>query len=188
MSVQTSVGSERNLLDETPEHARQLVIDNPILLDSELEQLRQVARTIFKSHTIDITWPVAEGAAGMERALERVCDEADEALADGANILILSDRAVGAERVADPAAARGLGRAPPPRARGHPPAGRARRSSRASRASVHSVAADRLRRRGGQPVPDARDPRRARREGRLPEAMTAEEAQRARSRASPRAC
>ena len=40
MSVRASVGSERNLLDETAEHARQLVIDNPILLDRELEQLR----------------------------------------------------------------------------------------------------------------------------------------------------
>ena len=72
MSVQASVGSERNLLDETPEHARQLVIDNPILLDSELEQLRQVRSAIFKAHTLDITWPVAEGAAGMERALQRI--------------------------------------------------------------------------------------------------------------------
>ncbi len=102
MSVQASVGSERNLLDETPEHARQLVIDNPILLDSELEQLRQVRSAIFKSHTLDITWPAADGAAGMEAALERVFDEADAALVGGANILILSDRAVGPERVAIP--------------------------------------------------------------------------------------
>ena len=99
MSVQASVGSERNLLDETPEHARQLVIENPILLDSELEQLRQVRSAIFKSRTLDVTWPAAEGAPGMERALQRVFDEADQALADGANILILSDRAVGPERV-----------------------------------------------------------------------------------------
>ena len=53
---------------------------------------------IFKARTLDITWPVAEGAAGMERALERVFAEADAALAAGANILILSDRAVGPER------------------------------------------------------------------------------------------
>ena len=99
MSVQASVGSERNLLDETPEHARQLVIDNPILLDSELEQLRQVRSAIFKSRTLDVTWPVVEGPAGMERALQRVFDEADQALAEEANILILSDRAVGPDRV-----------------------------------------------------------------------------------------
>ena len=103
MSVQASVGSERNLLAETPEHARQLVIDNPILLDSELERLRQVDSTIFRSHTIDATWPVADGPAGLERALERIFREADTALASGVNILILSDRAVGPARVGIPA-------------------------------------------------------------------------------------
>ena len=75
MSVQASVGSERNLLDETPEHARQLVIENPILLDAELEQLRQVRSAIFKARTLDVTWPAAEGAgrhgAGARARLRR---------------------------------------------------------------------------------------------------------------------
>ncbi len=102
MSVQASVGSERNLLDETPEHARQLVIDNPILLDAELESLRQVHSAVFKAHTLDATWPVAEGEQGMERAIERVCAEADAALAEGVNILVLSDRAVGPQRAGIP--------------------------------------------------------------------------------------
>jgi glutamate synthase domain-containing protein 2/glutamate synthase domain-containing protein 1/glutamate synthase domain-containing protein 3 len=102
MSVQSLVGSERNLLDETPEHARQLVIDNPILRDEELERLRQVDSDVFKAHTIDFTWPVAEGVDGLEPAIERICAEADSALAEGANILIVSDRKVGAERVAMP--------------------------------------------------------------------------------------
>jgi glutamate synthase domain-containing protein 2/glutamate synthase domain-containing protein 1/glutamate synthase domain-containing protein 3 len=99
MSVAASVGSERNLLDETPEHARQLVIENPILRDDELERLRQVESEVFRSHTIDTTWPTAEGTDGLERALDRVCTEADAALAGGANILVLSDRAAGPERV-----------------------------------------------------------------------------------------
>src|SRR2546425_8142304 len=49
MSVAASVGSERNLLDEMPEHARQLVIANPILRDDELERLRQVESDVFRS-------------------------------------------------------------------------------------------------------------------------------------------
>jgi glutamate synthase (NADPH/NADH) large chain/glutamate synthase (ferredoxin) len=102
MSVEASVGSERNLLDETPEHARQLVIENPILLDDQLERLRQVESDVFRSHTIDTTWPAAEGADGLERALDRICAEADAALASGANILVLSDRAAGPERVPIP--------------------------------------------------------------------------------------
>src|SRR5262249_19197177 len=59
--------------------------------------------SVFRAHTIDITWPVAEGVAGLDRALERIAREADEALAGGANILILSDRNLGADRVAIPA-------------------------------------------------------------------------------------
>ncbi len=102
MSVGTSVGSEHNLLGETPEHARQLEIEQPILSNAELESLRQVDSSIFKARTLDTSWPVTEGADGMETALERVCREADEALADGVNILILSDRAVGEERAPIP--------------------------------------------------------------------------------------
>ena len=102
MSVQSLVGSERNLLDETPEHARQLVIENPILRDDELESLRQVDSDIFKARTLDITWPVEDGADGLESALDRVCADADDALDAGANILVLSDRAVGAARAPIP--------------------------------------------------------------------------------------
>ena len=102
MSVTASVGSERNLLDETPEHARQLVIANPILRDSELEQLRHVRSGVFMSWTIDTTWPRREGVDGLERGIERLCAEADAALAAGANILILSDRKAGPERVPIP--------------------------------------------------------------------------------------
>ncbi len=102
MSVGTGVGSERNLLDETPEHARQLAMQTPILRNGELERLRQVDSDVFKSRTLDITWPVAEGADGLEAALDRVCAEADAALAEGVNVLILSDRALGPERAPIP--------------------------------------------------------------------------------------
>ena len=67
MSLQASIGSERNLFDETPEHARQLVLESPILLDSELEQLRQVHSAIFKARTLDITWAGPEGRPGWRR-------------------------------------------------------------------------------------------------------------------------
>jgi glutamate synthase (NADPH/NADH) large chain/glutamate synthase (ferredoxin) len=103
MSVATSVGSEHNLLDETPEHAHQLVIGQPILRSSELESLRQVDSHVFKAHSIDITWPASEGPDGLERALERICAEADRVLRVGVNILILSDRRADAARVPIPA-------------------------------------------------------------------------------------
>ncbi|MSY59472.1 MAG: glutamate synthase large subunit [Actinobacteria bacterium] len=103
MSVGTSVGSEHNLLAEGPEHAHQLAIKQPILSNEDLEAIRQVDTSIFKAQTLDMTWPVAEGADGLAPALERLQREADEALAAGANILILSDRNMGADRAPVPA-------------------------------------------------------------------------------------
>jgi glutamate synthase domain-containing protein 2/glutamate synthase domain-containing protein 1/glutamate synthase domain-containing protein 3 len=103
MSVGTGVGTERNLLDETPEHAHQLSMKTPILRNAELEKLRQVDSSVFRARTIDTTWPVSEGPEGMEAALERISSEAHEAIEGGANILILSDRAAGPGRAPMPA-------------------------------------------------------------------------------------
>ena len=102
MSISAGLGAEGNLLEESPSHAHQLVLDTPILLNHELETLRNVAHDVFNSHTIDITWLAAEGPAGMEIALGAVCAEAHDAIARGANILILSDRRVGPERAPIP--------------------------------------------------------------------------------------
>ena len=103
MSLGTGVGSEQNLLSETPEHAHQLVMSQPILRNWELETLRHVSHDVFNAHTIDITWPLAEGAEGLEKRLAQICDEAHQAIEEGTNILVLSDRRMNAERVAIPA-------------------------------------------------------------------------------------
>jgi glutamate synthase (NADPH/NADH) large chain/glutamate synthase (ferredoxin) len=102
MSLATSLGSERNLFDETPEHAHKLILRQPILLNHELETLRHVAHEEFSAQTLDITWPVAEGVAGMERALERICAQAHDAIAKHVNILILSDRSIDPRRAPIP--------------------------------------------------------------------------------------
>ena len=102
MSLATSLGSERNLFDETPEHAHKLLLDQPILLNRGLETLRHVDHDVFSARTIDITWPVAEGADGMEKAISRVCAEAQEAIEQRINIIILSDRLIGPRRVPIP--------------------------------------------------------------------------------------
>ncbi len=98
MSLAAGVGAEGNLLDEGPEHARQLIMRQPILRNHELETLRGVDHPWFRTHTIDITWPVAEGARGMQARLANICDEAHDAIQWGVNVLFLSDRAVGPDR------------------------------------------------------------------------------------------
>ncbi|WP_027005970.1 glutamate synthase large subunit [Conexibacter woesei] len=102
MSLGTGVGAEKNLLDESPEHARQLVMRQPILRNGELETLRSLEHPWFKAHTIDITWAVQDGPEGLHARLAEICDEAHDAVAQGINVLILSDRGIGKRRVAIP--------------------------------------------------------------------------------------
>jgi len=102
MSLATSLGTERNLFDETPEHAHKLVLSQPILLNRELETLRHVSHEVFAARTINITWALEKGPAGMAEAIERICREASEAIEQRVNIIVLSDRLIGPRRVPIP--------------------------------------------------------------------------------------
>ncbi len=102
MDLSSLVGAEGNLLAETPEHAHQLVMPQPILRNAELEKIRQVSHEVFRAHTLDATWPVAEGADGLGAAVERLCAEAAAEVVAGTSILIVSDRGVGEERAPIP--------------------------------------------------------------------------------------
>jgi glutamate synthase domain-containing protein 2/glutamate synthase domain-containing protein 1/glutamate synthase domain-containing protein 3 len=102
MSLATSLGSERNLFDETPEHAHKLLLDAPILLNRQLETLRHVSHEVFAARTIYITWPLQDGSAGMADAIARICAQAREAIAEGVNIIVLSDRLLSSRQVPIP--------------------------------------------------------------------------------------
>jgi len=78
----------------------------PILTNTDLEKIRSISVLVgdaFRTHTLDATWDEAEGADGLTSAVERLCREATDAVIDGYNILILSDRAVSDQRVPIPA-------------------------------------------------------------------------------------
>ncbi len=90
-SVFTGIGGEGNLLDPQPENCRQIVIDTPVLDNDELARLKQLdGWRGFKSHTIAMLFPAAEGAAGMERRLEEIFAEAETAIRGGANLIVLT--------------------------------------------------------------------------------------------------
>ncbi|QDV27224.1 glutamate synthase large subunit [Aureliella helgolandensis] len=99
MSLECYIGPEQNLLEATPEHCHRLLIPHPILSNEELASLKQMDHRGWKTQTIDITFPRAEGKAGMMAALDRICSEAEQAIAAGFSLIILSDRAVSADRV-----------------------------------------------------------------------------------------
>ena len=102
MSLESKIGAAGNLLSEGASHSRQLLLESPILRNDELERIARAPQPVLSAHTIDITWPLAAGEAGLESALERICSEATAAMADGATVLVLSDRALGPERLPIP--------------------------------------------------------------------------------------
>ncbi|MBV9861365.1 MAG: glutamate synthase large subunit [Alphaproteobacteria bacterium] len=106
MSLVSMIGPRPNLLGHEVGTHHRLEVSQPILTDTDLDKIRNIEHLIdgrFKTDTLDITWPAADGAEGLVTALDRICWEATEAVLAGHNILILSDRAVSAERVPIPA-------------------------------------------------------------------------------------
>jgi glutamate synthase (NADPH/NADH) large chain len=97
MSLISYIGTERNILDETPKHCHTLRLPHPILTNRDLEKLRRVSQGDFLAMTIPMLYPVKEGAKGLERALEDVGRTASRAIKAGYTLLILSDRGVDSE-------------------------------------------------------------------------------------------
>ncbi len=102
-STETTIGSERNLLEPMPESCHLIELKSPILTNEELAKLRHVAQGDFKSITLPILFPPAEGGLGLEKAMEALYAKADRAIAEGVNILILSDRGLDADNAPIPA-------------------------------------------------------------------------------------
>src|SRR5580698_6032236 len=106
MSLVSMIGPRPNLLGHHAGNHYRLEVAQPILTNADLEKIRDIeilAGGAFRTQTIDTTWPASEGAEGMERALERVCREATDAVLADYTILVLSDRAVGPDRIPIPA-------------------------------------------------------------------------------------
>ena len=100
MSLECYIGPERNLLETTEQHAHRLRVPHPILIERRAGGA-QAHRIIAagRRKTIDITWPRSEGHGGPAEALDRICAEAEAAIDDGYSLVVLSDRAVGRDRV-----------------------------------------------------------------------------------------
>ena len=107
MSLVSMIGPRPNLLGHAAGAHKRLEVHQPVLSNGDLQKIRaieELADAAFRTATIDCTWPAAEGARGLELALQRICMDATDAVLADFNILILSDRAVSAERIPIPAA------------------------------------------------------------------------------------
>ena len=107
MSLVSFIGPRPNLFDlRGASERKRLEVRQPILTNEDLEKIRmigEIADNHFQTKTLDITFAVDRGVEGMELAVTRLCDRAEQAVLDGYNIIILSDRLVGAGRVTIPA-------------------------------------------------------------------------------------
>lgn len=103
MSIGAGLGPEHNLLLETPEHCKTISLDSAILFEHQLERIKHLEDQGFRTIVLDITWSESKGADELKTRLDALCLEAETAVQNDHNILILSDRATSVERVAIPA-------------------------------------------------------------------------------------
>ena len=99
MSLECYIGPEGNLLDTTEGQCHRLAVQHPILTNEELAAIKHMHYRGWKTKTIDITYPKSQGPAGLKWALDRICGEARQAIADGYSLIILSDRLASAHRL-----------------------------------------------------------------------------------------
>jgi len=106
MSLVSFIGPRPNILDLAgSSKLKRLEVAQPILTNDELERIRQIGAVPdnqFRTLTLDITYPAEGGASWMESAIESVCEQAEKAVLKGYNIIVLSDRWVGPDRIPIP--------------------------------------------------------------------------------------
>ena len=97
MSLEVDLGPERNIFEESADHARRISLTSPVLSQSKFESIAGLAEENFTAVTVDATYDPAD--ANLRQALEAVCSSAEAAVREGKSILILSDRNIGENRV-----------------------------------------------------------------------------------------
>jgi glutamate synthase (NADPH/NADH) large chain/glutamate synthase (ferredoxin) len=102
MSVEVLTGRRLNWLEETPEHARLLRLQSPILTNPEMQQVLALKEGALQSASITCRFPVSEGPDGLKPHLDRICREAEKAVDEGATLLVLSDWDIDAQHAPMP--------------------------------------------------------------------------------------
>jgi glutamate synthase domain-containing protein 2/glutamate synthase domain-containing protein 1/glutamate synthase domain-containing protein 3 len=101
-ATETFLGSEGNLLEPGPKSCRMIRLDHPLIDNGQLAKLREVNLDGFKATTLEALFPADQGGEGLEKAFDELCAAADQAIRDGNNLLIISDRKIDAKHAAMP--------------------------------------------------------------------------------------
>ncbi|MBN2038122.1 MAG: glutamate synthase large subunit [Chitinispirillaceae bacterium] len=103
MSLMSFVGREQNLLDETPEHCRQLKLPHPFLSNDDLDKLRNLDHHGYRAIVLPMTFFASIGEKELEAAIQELCRTAERKIEQGYSLLILSDRDVSERKAPIPA-------------------------------------------------------------------------------------
>lgn len=92
MSLETCLGTEKNIFDPTPEHANRIVLSSPVLSASKMAQIQNIDKDGFALQVIDLNYDHEKFT--LEKALKHICKQAEQAVKSGKVILVLSDKAI----------------------------------------------------------------------------------------------
>lgn len=95
MTLTSYIGPEENLLAETPEACHMIQFRHPVFTNADLQKLKDWNSPDFKITTLQMVFPVSEGSTGLERALDKLCEDAERRIDEGYGFIILSDRGAG---------------------------------------------------------------------------------------------
>lgn len=101
-ATETLLGGEGNLLEPQPTSCRMIRVENPVITNEQLAKLRHIDREGFRTGELSMLYPLAGGYQALEQALESMFAQAEQLIAEGANLLILSDRGMNHELAAIP--------------------------------------------------------------------------------------
>ncbi|CCU78527.1 Glutamate synthase [NADPH] large chain [Halanaerobium saccharolyticum subsp. saccharolyticum DSM 6643] len=102
-ATNTFIGSEGNLLQPNSKSCRQLELEHPLLKNKELDHIKNMDQPGFKTAVLDIVFNKTEETGTLSARMEELFAEAEKLIANGVNIIILSDRSVNSSKIAIPA-------------------------------------------------------------------------------------
>ncbi|MFV0248768.1 MAG: glutamate synthase large subunit [Tenacibaculum sp.] len=101
--ISLAIGGDKNIFDITPEQAKKLHIQNPVISNSDLHKIKNIKHPDFNAISLALLYPVSQGVNGLEKALDSILLAVEKAVNKGVNIVILSDRKVDKQNAPIPA-------------------------------------------------------------------------------------
>lgn len=103
MNLDSYIGAVgKDMLEVSAEQCKMVLLKRPVISNRELDLLCHLRYKGFDACRLDMTFPIADGAEGLEKGIARLCDEGEKAVDEGCSYIVLTDRGVSADRAPIP--------------------------------------------------------------------------------------